>query len=407
MTLSFLSVCSGIEAASVAWCPLGWRAALVSEIDPFPVRVLKARHGAHDVRRFRPATDHVPLWGDFTALRARHLRRLGIAPDVLVGGTPCQSFSVAGIAKVARRCARQSHPAFRKACSCNSVSSMGRLGKCPRRPLHRRQCLRLFLGRTCRRRRCRHTSGSDRRADEVTASGNGLRAVDTLSSTTTETKPGSSSTDLKDTSQNGRVQVWLPGHGAGAAWRVFDAQHFGLAQRRKRVFVVASPLGWGDPAAVLFEPAGLFGHHSASGEAGEGVAEGTGVSFGHDGERCHKIAPALTSSGRGVSRPGETRGQDPVIAMDEGPVTVAGSVSSKWAKGAGGPAGDECYNLVAPPSRPIPTTTTMRAKTGWSSRMRCAARVLTPAKMEGPRYAFGAGLCHPRACNIRESRRRP
>lgn len=95
--IPFLSVCAGIEAASVAWHPHGFQAALLSEIEGFPRAVLVQRQGAVDARRTGAARLGVPLWGDFTALRARHLRRLGIAwPAVLVGGTPCQDYSIAG-----------------------------------------------------------------------------------------------------------------------------------------------------------------------------------------------------------------------------------------------------------------------------------------------------------------------
>ncbi|MCA8947453.1 MAG: DNA cytosine methyltransferase, partial [Planctomycetes bacterium] len=75
------SVCSGIEAASVAWHPLGWRAAWLSEIDAFPCRVL-----AHHY----PDT---PNLGDMTQFKDWP----DAAIDVLVGGTPCQSFSIAGL----------------------------------------------------------------------------------------------------------------------------------------------------------------------------------------------------------------------------------------------------------------------------------------------------------------------
>lgn len=75
------SVCSGIEAASVAWHTLGWRAAFFSEIDAFPRAVL-----AHHY-------PDVPLHGDFTTIREGQYAAI----DVLVGGTPCQSFSVAGL----------------------------------------------------------------------------------------------------------------------------------------------------------------------------------------------------------------------------------------------------------------------------------------------------------------------
>ena len=75
------SVCSGIEAASVAWHPLGWRAAFLSEIEKFPRAVLAHHYPS------------VPLHGDFTTIRAGQYAPI----DLLVGGTPCQSFSIAGL----------------------------------------------------------------------------------------------------------------------------------------------------------------------------------------------------------------------------------------------------------------------------------------------------------------------
>lgn len=84
MKLRFGSVCSGIEAASVAWNPLGWEAAWFSEIDPFPCAVL-----AH-------CFPNVPNYGDMTTLPQRILDGEIEAPDLLCGGTPCQAFSVAG-----------------------------------------------------------------------------------------------------------------------------------------------------------------------------------------------------------------------------------------------------------------------------------------------------------------------
>ena len=81
--MRFGSVCSGIEAASCAWGPLGWRAEFFSEIDAFPSRVLKHHY---------PDT---PNLGDMTAFSSWP----DYAIDVLVGGTPCQAFSVAGLRK--------------------------------------------------------------------------------------------------------------------------------------------------------------------------------------------------------------------------------------------------------------------------------------------------------------------
>ena len=83
--MRYLSVCSGIEAASVAWHPLGWEPAAFCEIEAFPSAVL-----AHHY-------PNVPNYGDFTRLSdATHpIHDAGI--DLLVGGTPCQAFSVAGL----------------------------------------------------------------------------------------------------------------------------------------------------------------------------------------------------------------------------------------------------------------------------------------------------------------------
>jgi DNA (cytosine-5)-methyltransferase 1 len=86
--------------------------------------------------------------------------------------------------------------------------------------------------------------------------------------------------------------------GYGAAWRILDAQYFGVPQRRRRVFIVAS-LGDGRAAQVLFEPSCGCGDTPPGREAGEGFAR--------------DVAPSLSASGRGTSRAGESRGQDPLV----------------------------------------------------------------------------------------------
>ena len=83
--MRFLSICSGIEAASVAWEPLGWKASGFSEIEPFPCAVLKHHY------------PDVPNHGDMTLLSAKIAAGEIEAPDLLCGGTPCQAFSVAGL----------------------------------------------------------------------------------------------------------------------------------------------------------------------------------------------------------------------------------------------------------------------------------------------------------------------
>ena len=80
--MNYLSVCSGIEAASVAWHPLGWNCLGVSEIEPFPSAVLAHHYPS------------VPNFGDMTKFKEW---KLNGTVDLLVGGTPCQSFSVAGL----------------------------------------------------------------------------------------------------------------------------------------------------------------------------------------------------------------------------------------------------------------------------------------------------------------------
>jgi DNA (cytosine-5)-methyltransferase 1 len=78
--LQYSSVCSGIEAVSLAWQPLGWQAAWFSEIDPFACAVLAYHYPA------------VPNLGDMTQIAGRVLAGEVPAPDILVGGTPCQAY---------------------------------------------------------------------------------------------------------------------------------------------------------------------------------------------------------------------------------------------------------------------------------------------------------------------------
>lgn len=85
MVLRYGSVCSGIEAVSVAWQGMGFEPAWFSEIEPFPCAVLAHHYPS------------VPNYGDMTTLPERILSGEIEAPDILVGGTPCQAFSVAGL----------------------------------------------------------------------------------------------------------------------------------------------------------------------------------------------------------------------------------------------------------------------------------------------------------------------
>jgi DNA (cytosine-5)-methyltransferase 1 len=193
--MKFGSVCSGIEAASVAWSPLGWQSVFFSEIEAFPSAVLSHRH---------PQT---PNLGDMTKFKDWP----DAAIDVLVGGTPCQSFSVAGLRK-----------------------------------------------------------GLDDPRGNLTLTYLAIAARYRPGWLVWENVPGVLS------SNGGRdFAAFLFGLGEcgyGFAYRVLDAQYFGLAQRRKRVFVVASTRGWQSAAAVLFERASLSGNPAPRREAGKAVA---------------------------------------------------------------------------------------------------------------------------------------
>lgn len=226
MTMRFGSVCSGIEAASVAWHPLGWTASWFAEIEPFPSAVL-----AHHY-------PEVPNLGDMTTIGRRVLTGEVDAPDILCGGTPCQAFSVAGL--------RESLDDDRGNLTLKFVGLADAI-----------DYVRTNRG-------------------------------DQPSIVFWENVPGVLST--KDNAFGcflaglaGEDDALQPPGGkwanAGAvygpqravAWRTLDAQYFGVAQRRRRVFVVASAREGFDPATVLFEFDGVRRDTAPSRESGETV----------------------------------------------------------------------------------------------------------------------------------------
>jgi len=203
--MKYLSLCSGIEAATVAWHPLGWESVAYSEIERFPSEVL-----AHHY----PST---PNLGDMTKFKEWNLES---NVDLLVGGTPCQSFSVAGLRK------GLDDPRGNLMLTYLAIADKYR----PRWLVW-------------------------------------------------ENVPGVlSSNGGKDF---GVFLGALGELGYGFAYRVLDAQYFGVAQRRRRVFVVGYLGDWRLAAAVLFERHSLSGHPAPSREkrqsvavhAGKGIAE--------------------------------------------------------------------------------------------------------------------------------------
>ena len=206
--MKFGSVCSGIEAASVAWEPLGWSADWLSEIEPFPAAVLN--HHWPDI----------PNLGDMTTLPRRVLSGEISGPDILVGGTPCQAFSVAGM--------REGLNDERGQLTIKYVELLDAIDFIRRRA-GRSEAIAVW----------ENVPGV--LSDRGNAFGCFLGA---LTGEDCELKPAG-----KKWTNAGCVY----GPERAVAWRILDAQYFGVAQRRRRVFVVASARKDFDPAAVLFE----------------------------------------------------------------------------------------------------------------------------------------------------------
>ena len=285
--ITFGSVCSGIEAASVAFGPLGWKAAWLSEIEPFPSAVL-----AHHY-------PNVPNLGDMTTLPDRVRSGEVEAPDVLCGGTPCQAFSVAGLRK-------------------SLDDDRGNLSLIFCELADEIDDAREYEGKEQSVIFWENVPGVLSTADN--AFGCFLGA---LSGDDQPVEPG----PRPESGRNSLHWTWKKSSGehsakwpdAGvvigprraAAWRVLDAQYFGLAQRRRRVFVVASARNGFDPAAVLFECEGVRRDSPPRREAGEGTAAGIGERAGIS---CPPVSPALKARDyKGPSSDGDGDGA-PLIA---------------------------------------------------------------------------------------------
>lgn len=202
------SVCSGIEAASVAWDPLGAKPVWFSEIEPFPCAVL-----AH---RF----PDVPNLGDMTAIAARIRDGSVVAPDVLVGGTPCQAFSVAG----AR--AGLSDPRGQLTLAYVDIADAI-------------DSVRAVRGEQPVITLWENVPGVLSSKDNAFGCFLGVLAGEDC--------------ELQPPGGKWADAGCVFGPSRAVAWRILDAQYFGLAQRRRRVFVVSSARTGFDPAAVLFE----------------------------------------------------------------------------------------------------------------------------------------------------------
>jgi DNA (cytosine-5)-methyltransferase 1 len=232
--MRYLSLFSGIEAATVAWKSLGWEAVAFAEFEDFPKAVLAYHY------------PNVPDLGDVTKITKEQIIALGHI-DIVVGGSPCQDLSVAG----------------KRAGLKHDDGSTTRSG------LFDEQ-VRLF---------------------EIARKHNGCRYL------IWENVPGAFSSNGGDDfayvlgSMVGR-SVHTPSDGwknSGiclsedggriAEWRVLDAQYFGVPQRRRRIFIVLDTGAWWSRQPFLFESESMFGDFAQSGDEGEGVAEGIGNCF--------------------------------------------------------------------------------------------------------------------------------
>ncbi len=265
--MRYLSLCSGIDAASVAWRSLGWQPVAFAEIAAFPAALLSYRY------------PDVPNLGDLRGINGADFRGKS---DVLVGGTPCQSFSVAGLRRGLEdergnlalefvRIADEIDPTFVVWENVPGVLS------------DRGNAFGCFLGAL---------------AGEVS--------------------------QLEPPGGRWANAGYVLGPCRAIAWRILDAQYFGLAQRRKRVFLVACPRSGADPRKVLFEYGGLRRDSAPSRAAGADVAGTLDASLG---------------SSRGAGTP-------------PGAITQA----LTWRMGEGGPADDEHHNLVCAPVAPTVTS---------------------------------------------------
>lgn len=260
--MRYLSVCSGIEAASVAWEKLGWKPVAFSEIEPFPSAVLNHHW------------PEVPNLGDMTKYESWKFEE---AIDVLVGGTPCQAFSVAGL--------RKGLADPRGGLSLTFVNIADHFNpkwilweNVPGVLSSRDNGFGCFLGAL---------AGEDG--------------------------------ELKPPGEKWADAGCVYGPKRSIAWRCLDAQYFGVAQRRKRCFLVACPRDQGDPAKVLFEWEGLRRDTAPSRETRKGIAP--------------NVAPSLTASNDPSRSPQSSEVTQQVNAVFEASIVSPTITQCKGSRG--------------------------------------------------------------------------
>lgn len=238
--MRYLSLFSGVEAATLAWSPLGWEPMAFAEIDPFPCAVLAYRFPG------------VPNLGDVSKVDWEEFERDRGCPDVVVGGSPCQSFSIAG----------------------------------KREGLEGASGLMWEFVRACDQLRPRWVVWENVPGALSSSGGEDFRCL---------------------------LQA-LDELGYCSAWRVLDAQFFGVAQRRRRLFLVAHSGSGGGAVEVLLEPEGMRGVHQSSREKRAELAARSG---GGAEEAGGGTAGFKWHQGAGAGSVGFERGLSPTLTADQ------------------------------------------------------------------------------------------
>lgn len=258
--MKYVSIFSGIEAATVAWHPLGWEPLAFSEIDPFPSTVLQHHY------------PDIPNLGDITKIDWSPY--VGAA-DIVVGGSPCQSFSVAG---------KREGLAGASGLMFEYIRAVREL-----RP-------RWFVW---------------------------------------ENVPGAFTSERGEAYR--QLLSEMDALGYGLAWRVLDAQFFGVAQRRERVFLVGS-LGTMRCAEVLFERESLSWNHQSSRQKRQALTEEAQERVGEADHDSGCLNPGETQSRRVYPASGvyptlstrEKSGQNQESVFTQFGDDVAGTLTSRY-----------------------------------------------------------------------------
>ncbi|WEI17124.1 DNA cytosine methyltransferase [Acinetobacter proteolyticus] len=220
------SVCSGIEAATVAWHSLGFEPAWFAEIEKEPSLILD--HHYPDVKNL----------GDMTLIRDKVRRGEVEAPDILVGGTPCQAYSVAG--------KRQSLDDERGQLTLEYVRLLDAIDD-TRSLQGEEPCIAVW----------ENVPGVLSTKDNAFGCFLGDLA--------------GSGCELQPSGRKWPNAGCVLGPLRQVYWRVLDAQFFGLAQRRKRVFVVASARAE-SIGEILFERKSVYGDSTQGSSKGQSIA---------------------------------------------------------------------------------------------------------------------------------------